>query len=107
MLMRWMVMSRMGIAFRRMRMERVGIGAALRIERSFDLDHAGPQPPYHGLYDVIPPDAQGVGHDLGRQMTVTEMPGDPDQTLQILAANLCQRLRRGGHPPQPAPRAHH
>ena len=94
-------MSRMGIAFRRMRMERVGIGAALRIERSFDLDHAGTQPPYHGFDHVIAPDAQGVGHDLGRQMTVTEMPGDPDQTLGILAADLCQRLGRGNHLDQP------
>src|SRR4051794_41923878 len=77
MFMRWMVVSRLGIAFRGMRMERVGIGPALRIDRSFDLEHAGPPPPYHGPEDAIAPHAQAVGHGLGRQRAGGERPGGP------------------------------
>ena len=56
-----------------------GIGAALGIERRLDLDDAGAKPLHHRLDDMIAPDAQALWHDLRRQMTVAEMPGDPDQ----------------------------
>jgi len=45
---------------------------------------------------------QTLGHDLRRQMTVAEMPGDPDQMVRIGAANFNQRLRRRDHFDQPA-----
>ena len=55
------------------------IGAAFGIERRLDLDHARAQPLHHRLDDVVAPDAQALRHDLGRQMAVAEMPGDPHQ----------------------------
>jgi hypothetical protein len=85
----------MRIGFGRVHMAAAGIGAALGIERRFDLDHACPQPLHHRLDDVITPDAQALGRDLRRQMTVAKMPGDPDQMLRIVTPDLDQRLRRG------------
>ena len=46
---------------------------------------------------MIAPDAQRLGHDLGRQMTVAEMPGDPDQMMRIGSLDLEQRLGRGDY----------
>jgi hypothetical protein len=79
-----------------------GVGAAFGIERRLDLGHARAEPPDHLLDDVIAPDAKTLGHDLGRQMAVAEMPGDPDQMVRIRAANFNQRLRRRDHLDQPA-----
>ena len=71
-----------------MRMSRAGIGAAFGIERRLDLDHPRAQPAHHRLDYMISPDAQALGHDLGRQMAVAEMPGDADQMLRIVAADF-------------------
>src|SRR5579871_1277766 len=79
-----------------------GIGAAFRIERRLDLDHARSQPLHHRLDDMITPDAQRLGHDLGRQMAVAEMPGDPDQMMRITSLDLDQRLGGRDHLDQPA-----
>jgi hypothetical protein len=102
----------MGIGMRGMRMcMRVGfrrmgvtarIGAAFGIERRLDLDDARAQPFHHRLDDVIAADAQAFRHDLGRQMTIAEMPGDPDQMQRISAADFEQRLCGGHHLDQPA-----
>ena len=51
---------------------------------------------------MIAPDAQRLGHDLGRQMSIAEMPGDPDQMMRISALDLDQRLGSGDHLDQPA-----
>jgi hypothetical protein len=96
-----MVSMTMRIGFRRVPMAAAGIGAALGIERRFDLDHASPQSLHHRLDDMIAPDAQAPGRDLRRQMTVTEMPGKPHQMLGIAASDLGQRLRRGDDLDQP------
>lgn len=79
-----------------------GIGAALGIERRLDLEHAGAKTLHHRLDDMVAADAQPLRHDLGRQMTVAEMPGDPDQMMRIAAADFEQRLRRGDHLDQAA-----
>src|SRR4051812_34866342 len=73
------------------RMAAVGVGAAFRVERRLDLDDAGAQPSHHGFDHMIAPDAQAFGHDLRRQMTVAEMPGDANQMLRIAAADFRQR----------------
>ena len=70
----------------------VGIGAAFRIERRFDLDDPRAQSLHHRLDHVIPADAQALRHDLGRQMAVAEMPGDANQMQGIGAADFDQRL---------------
>jgi hypothetical protein len=87
----------MRIAVWRVGMAAAGIGAAFGIERSLDLNHARAEPLHHRLDDVIAPDPQAPGRDLGRQMAVAEMPGDADQMLRINPANLDQRLGRGHH----------
>jgi hypothetical protein len=50
---------------------------------------------------MIAPDAQSLGHDLRRQMPVAEMPGDPNQMMRVVAADLGQRLRRRDDLDQP------
>jgi hypothetical protein len=92
----------MRIAFRRVGMAAAGIGAAFGIERRLDFDHACAQALHHRLDDVIAPDPQAPGHDLGRQMPVAEMPAETHQMLRIDPANLQQRLRRRHHLDQPA-----
>jgi hypothetical protein len=90
-----------GSGFQRMRMGGFGIGAALRIEWRFDFDHPSPQARNHRLNDVIAPIPQALGHDLCRQMAIAKVPGDANQMLRILAANLSKRLGRGDHLDQP------
>ena len=100
-----MIMRRVGVRMglrRRMRMAAAGIGATFGIERRLDLDHARTKPFHHRLDDVIAPDAQALGHDLRRQVAVTEMPGDANQMVRIGPANFEQRLRRRDHLDQPA-----
>src|SRR5450432_1175936 len=96
MLLRWTIMHRvtMRIAFGGVRMAVAGIGAAFGIERRLDLDHARAKPLHHRLDHMVAPDPQAFRHDLGRQMAVAEMPGDPNQVLRILSTNFEQRLRR-------------
>lgn len=83
------------VGFRRMGVT-ARVRATLGIERRLDLDDARAQPFHHRLDDVIAADAQAFRHDLGRQMAIAEMPGDPDQMQRIGAADFEQRLR-GGH----------
>ena len=85
----------MRVGFRRMGVT-ARVRAALGIERRLDLDDARAQPFHHRLDDVIAADAQAFRHDLGRQMAIAEMPGDPDQMQRIGAADFEQRFR-GGH----------
>ena len=99
MIMRRMVMR---VARRGVRMTAGGIGAAFRIERRFDLEDPRAQSLHHRLDDVIAPDAQAPPRDLRRQMAVAEMPGDPNQVLRVVTADLRQRLRRRHHLDQPA-----
>ena len=83
-------------------MRRAGIGAAFRIERRLDLHDARTEPLHQRLDHVIPADAQALRHELRRQMTVAEMPGDPDQVMRVGPLDLQQRLGRGDHLDQPA-----
>ena len=84
-----MIMSRMVVRFarRRVRLAATGVGAALRVERGFDLDDPRPQPLHHRLDDVIATDAQAPSRDLRRQVAVAEMPGHPNQMLRVVAAH--------------------
>lgn len=81
------------IGFRRMLVS-ARIGAALGIERRFDLNHPRAQALHHRLDNVIAPDPQALGRDLRRQMAVAEVPGDPDQMVRVSPTYFDQRLRR-------------
>jgi hypothetical protein len=85
-----------------MRMAGLGIGPAFGIERRLDLDHPRAKPLHHGLDDVVSANAQGFGHELRRQMAVAEMPGDADEMVRIVAADLEQRLGCRDHFDQPS-----
>src|ERR1700742_1739902 len=75
-------------------MTAAGIGAAFGIERRLDLDDARAETLHHCLDHMVAPDPQALGHDLGRQMAIAEMPGNPNQMQRGDAAGLDQRLRR-------------
>ena len=92
-----------GVRMRLMRMLVRGtrVGAAFGIKRRLDLDDARAKALYHRLDNVIAAYAQGLWHDLGRQMAVAEVPGDPDQMMRIAALDLDQRLGRRHHLDQP------
>jgi hypothetical protein len=79
-----------------------GIGATFGIERRLDFDDARAETLHHRLDDVIAADPQTFADDLGRQVPVAEMPGDPDQMMRIDTAYFHQRLRCGHHFDQPA-----
>ncbi|MGX1169069.1 hypothetical protein AB7M16_005335 [Bradyrhizobium sp. USDA 372] len=101
-----MVMVMMAVIVMRMvvsmRMAGIGIGAAFGIERRFDLDHTRAEALHHRLDDVIAANAQGLGQDLRRQVTVAEMPADADEVVRIAAADFQQRLGRRDHLDQPS-----
>jgi hypothetical protein len=94
MIMRGVIVRRMIVAAMAVIVLRLGrrIGAAFGIERRLDLDNARAEPGHHRLDDVITADAQALRHDLGRQMAVAEMPGDPHQMERIGAADFDQRF---------------
>ena len=85
-----------------MRMAGIGVRAAFGIKRRLDFDDARAEALHHGLDDVVPADAQSLGHDLRRQMAVAEMPADADEVVRIAAADLEQRLGSRDHLDQPS-----
>ena len=102
MIVRRMIMSIMAVrVVLGMRM-RGGIGAAFGIEWRLDLDDAGAEPCHHRLDDVVAADAQALRHDLGRQVAVAEMPGDPHQMERIGATDFDQRFGGCDHLDQAA-----
>jgi hypothetical protein len=84
------------------RMAGLGIGPAFGVERRLDLDHPRAKPLHHGFDDVVAANAQGFGHELRRQMAIAEMPGDADEMVRIMAADLEQRLGCRDHFDQPS-----
>jgi len=102
-IMRGMIVAAMAVPVIVFRMRMGGgIGAALGIERRLDLDDAGTKPGHHRLDHMIAADAQALRHDLGRQMAVAEMPGDPHQMERVGATDFDQRLGSGDHLDQAA-----
>jgi len=73
------------------------ISAAFRIERRLDRRDLGAEPARHVLDDVIPPNAQALLEQFGRQMPVAEMPGDAGERGGVGGANFGQFLGRGDH----------
>ncbi len=64
------------------------VRAAFRIERGFDLDHAGAESPHHLFDHVVTADTQMFSRDLHRQVAIAEMPGEPHHLPGIDAAKL-------------------
>ena len=72
----------------------VSIGAALGVERALDTAHLGAQPVHHVGDHVIVADVDDALTDLGGEVPVAEVPGDPRQLVRIGAADLEKRLGR-------------
>jgi hypothetical protein len=95
------VITVVAMIMRGMIMRRPRIRATLRIERRLDLDDARAQSRHHRLDDVVPADAQSLGHDLRRQMAVAEVPGDANQMQRIGPPDLDQGFCGCDHLDQP------
>jgi hypothetical protein len=78
------------------------VSAAFGIERRLDLDDARAQPLHHRLDHMIAADAQSPLRDLGRQVSVAEVPGEADQMLRVARPDFQERLGRRHHFDQPA-----
>ena len=112
-----MVVMRMIMTFLvRVRAAALGlrIGAALRIERRLERDHAGAETLGHRLDDRVPADAQRPWRYFSRQMAVAEVPGDASQGQRIGGPDFHQRFGLGDHldhtpvlEPQPVAAAQH
>jgi len=87
-----MIVAVMRVIIVTVRVAGLGIGAAFGIERRLDLDHLRTEPLHHGFDDMVAANAQALGHDLRRQMTVAKMPADANEMVRVLAADLQQRL---------------
>src|SRR5262245_59360697 len=87
--MRVIVVS-MGVAIT---MRVTGISAAFRIERRFDFDYAGAESFHHGLDHMVMTNAKTLSDDLGRQMPVAEMPGQPHHMRRVRSSNFEKMLR--------------
>ena len=73
------------------------ISAAFGIERRFNRCQPRAQTLQHRLERAVRPHAQAVGKNLHRHVPVAEVPGNPRQMRQVVAANLDQRLRLDHH----------
>ena len=74
---------------------RLHIGAAFRIERRFELDHARAKTSSHLFDHRITADAQSLRQEFGRQVAVPEMPGDAHQAERVGGSDFGERLGRG------------
>src|ERR1700733_1674683 len=90
------------------------IGAAFRIERRLERDHAGAKTLGHRLDHGIAADAQRLWRYFSRQMAVAEVPGDAGQGQRGGGPDFGQRFGLGAHldhapviEPQPVAAAQH
>ena len=72
-----------------------GIGALLGREGGFDLGDLGPKPDQHRVDDVIAAKPDGVGMELGGQMTVADVPGEADQMIGVAGADFVEQFGGG------------
>jgi hypothetical protein len=80
-----------------MGMRRTGIGTDFRIEGGLNASDSAAKAGHHVGDDVIGANAQSLPGDLKRQMSVTEMPCDPQQGRPIGRLDFKNRLGRSAH----------
>jgi hypothetical protein len=78
------------------------IGAALGLERRLDVPQLRSEATEHVLDHVVRPEAENPLADLGRQVAVSEVPGEARQLLWIPVTDLDDGLR-GSLDPEPSP----
>src|SRR5262245_24191165 len=69
-----------------------GIGAGFRIEGRLAAGDPAAERRHHLGNDMILADSQALPHDLHRQMTVAEMPSDPQKARPICGLDVEDRL---------------
>lgn len=79
----------------------MGIGAALRLEGSADVQHRGAEPAQHVLDHVIAADEDEILAELGRKMPVAEVPGEADEMRRVARDDPGEWLRGSLHLDQP------
>lgn len=78
------------------------VGAAVGLERRFDMRDFRPDAARHVLDHGIAPDTDAVRHDLDRHVPVAEMIGKLRQFLRVAAAQFREFLWRGDNLDKPA-----
>ena len=73
------------------------VRAAFRLKCPLQLDERGSKTAEHVFDDVIGPDAKNLTPDLGRNMPVAEMPGQPHQLSGIGVSGVDDGLRCGSN----------
>ena len=79
----------------------------LGLERSIDLPENGAESPKHFLDHMVRTDTKGVVSNVGRQMTIAEMPCKAHKLATIFVRDLDDRFRgRLNHEPPPIIKLH-
>jgi len=86
----------MSVAMMAMRFGRL-IGAAFWLERSIDDGDGGAKAAHHFFQHRIAGDADAVGKQLGRDVTVAEVPGEAGQMVRVAGDDLGHRLLSRHH----------
>jgi hypothetical protein len=81
---------------------RASIGADFRVEGGIEPGDMAAEPGYHIGDDVIRSNAQSLAGDLKRQVSVAEMPSDPQQVRPIDRLDFEKRLGGGANTKIPA-----
>jgi hypothetical protein len=79
-----------------------GVGADFRVEGRIEPCETAAEPDYHIGDDVIRSNAQPLAGDLKRQVSVAEMPSDPQQVRPIDRLDFEKRLGGGANTKIPA-----
>jgi hypothetical protein len=79
-----------------------GVGADFRVEGGIEPRETAAEPDYHIGDDVIRSNAQPLAGDLKRQVSVAEMPSDPQQVRPIDRLDFEKRLGGGANTKIPA-----
>src|SRR4029077_12966606 len=83
------------------------VRAAFGLERSIDLLENGAESVKHILDHMVRTDAKAVVSNVGRQMTIAEMPCKAHKLARIFMPHLDNRLRgRLNHEPPPIVKLH-
>ena len=69
-----------------------GIGTALGIERRLHLVHRGPELFQHVGDDMVAADQDAVGLNLSREVTIAEVPGEPEERCCVPGSNFKERF---------------
>ena len=78
--------------------ERPGVSPEFGVERRLEADDPAAELGHHIGDDVIGANAQPLADHLQRQVTIAEVPGDPQQASPIGGRDLENRLGRGADP---------